>query len=79
MGTFDDWEFSFMPPSVAWAFSIIKVFSMSLHLLPVWGVILAKVISKKYYQAKKKDYKGYILALWKDYQRWPFFISNACI
>jgi len=36
-----------MPPSVAWALSIIKVFSMSSHLPPVWGAILAKVIYLK--------------------------------
>jgi hypothetical protein len=38
-----------MPPSVAWALSIIEVFFFLylLHLPPMWGVILAKVIYLK--------------------------------
>ena len=53
LGTFDDWEFSFMPPSIVWAFSIVEVFSVSRTCLLVWGVVLVKVISKKHYQAQK--------------------------
>jgi hypothetical protein len=50
-----------------------------LHLPPVWGVILAKVIFSRKALGSKGDCKWYILASWKDYQRWPFFISNLCI
>jgi hypothetical protein len=45
---------------------------------PVWGVILVKVMLKNVI-GLKWDYKGYISASWKDYQRWPFLISNSCI
>ena len=45
------WSFGFffMPPSVVWALSIIEVFFFLclLHLPPMWGVILAKVIYLK--------------------------------
>jgi len=36
---------------------------------PVWGVILVNVIFKNVI-GSKWDCKGYISALWKDYQRW---------
>jgi len=79
LGTFDDWEFSFMPPSVAWAVSIIEVFSMSLALAPNLGCDPNPSYFQKILLGSKGDCKGYILALWKDYQRWPFFIPNLCI
>jgi len=77
--TFDDWEFSFMPPVLLGHFQSSRFFLCLSHLPPTWGVILAQVISKKMLLGSKGDYKGYILALWKDYQRWPFFIPNLCI
>jgi hypothetical protein len=68
-----------MPPIVAWALSILKVFFYLSHLPLVWGVILAKVISKKTLLGSKGTANDIFLASGKDYQRWPFFISNACI
>jgi hypothetical protein len=90
MGTFNRWGFScpqelfghfhrwrlFMPPSIVWALSIIKDFW---HLPPSVGCDPSQGYFKKNALGSKGDCKGYISALWKDYQRWPFFISNACI
>jgi hypothetical protein len=57
-----------------------QLWSLSFFALapPVWGVILVKVIFKKVI-GSTWDCKGYISALWKDYQRWHFLISNSCI
>jgi hypothetical protein len=73
-GHFHRWRL-FMPPSTVWALSIIKDF---LALAPSVGCDPSQGYFQKTLPGSKGDCKGYILALWKDYQRWPFFISNAC-
>jgi hypothetical protein len=65
------------PPSIVWALSIIKDFFGTCP--PSVGCDPSQCYFKKNALGSKGDFKGYILALWKDYQRWPFFISNACI
>ena len=57
-----------------------QLWSLSFFALapPMWGMILVKVIFKNII-GSKWDCKGYISGLWKDYQRWSFLISNACI
>jgi hypothetical protein len=72
---------SFMPPSLVWALLIIEVFLYISHFCPlVRAMILAKVnFLKKSILSSKGDCKRYILSLWKDYQKWSFLISNACI
>jgi len=69
----------FLPFSVAWAFSIIEVFSMFLALASNLGCDPSQGYFQKKLLGSKGDCKGYILALWKDYQRWLFFIPNSCI
>ena len=59
------WIFFIMPQLCMGSFDH-WVFS---HFPPVWGVILVKVIFKNVI-GSKWDCKGYISALWKDYQRW---------
>jgi hypothetical protein len=74
-----------MPPSVIWHFHPLRLYIfffcyVSHTCPPVWGVILAKVISKKKkIPGSKGDCKGYIFSFVKGYQRWPFFIPNSCI
>jgi len=54
VGSFDDWEISFMPPVLFGHFQLSRVFfHVSRTCPPVWGVILVKFISKKHYQAQK--------------------------
>jgi len=76
-GHFHRWRL-FMPPSIVWALSIIKDFfgtcPPSVGCDPSQGYFF-----KKHLLGSKGDCKGYISALWKDYKKWPFFISNACI
>ena len=70
-------DFLHLPPSIVWALSIIKDFFGTCP--PSVGCDPSQCYFKKNALGSKGDFKGYILALWKDYQRWPFFISNACI
>jgi hypothetical protein len=72
-------NFLLYPPMLLRHFQSLWFFFCLSHLPPVWGVILAKVISKKTLLGSKGTAKDIFLASWKDYQRWPFFISNACI
>jgi len=74
-GHFHCWRL-FMPSRVVWAFLVIKDF---LHLPPSVGCDPSQGYFKKNALGSKRDCKGYISALWKDYQRWRFFTSNACI
>jgi len=76
LGTFDHWQFSFMPLNVVWALSIVKVFSISLALASNIGCDPSQCYFKKTLLGLKGDCKGYILASWKDYRRWPFFIQT---
>jgi hypothetical protein len=72
-------NFLLYPPMLLRHFQSLWFFFCLSHLPPVWGEILAKVISKKTLLGSKGTAKDIFLASWKDYQRWPFFISNACI
>jgi hypothetical protein len=50
LGTFDDWEFSFMPPVLLGHFQTLRFFFfcyVSRTCPPVWGVILTNVIYLK--------------------------------
>ena len=72
-------NFLLCPPVLLRHFQSLSFFLCLLHLPPVWGVILAKVIFLRKALGSKGDCKWYILDSWKDYQRCPFFISNSCI
>ena len=61
-----------MPPSIAWALSIIKVFLLSSHLPPVWGVILAKVIFQEKFIRLKRGLQMIYLSLVKGLSRMTF-------
>jgi len=51
-----------MPPSVAWALSIIEVFSMSLAFAPSLGCDLSQGYFQNMLLGSKGDCKEYILA-----------------
>jgi hypothetical protein len=70
----------FYAPSIAWTLSITEFFFIyiSLALAPYLGSDPSQGYFQKMLLGSKGDCKGYILASWKNYQRWPFFIPNSC-
>ena len=68
-------NFFYAPQYCLGTFNRWGFFSMFSHLPPV----PRQGYFQKTLPGSKGDCKGYISASWKDYQRWPFFISNACI
>jgi len=75
LGTFIVEDF-LCPPVLFGHFQSSRIFW---HLPPSVECDPSQGYFQKTLPGSKGDCKGYISALWKDYQRWPFFISNACI
>jgi hypothetical protein len=75
LGTFIVEDF-LCPPVLFGHFQSLRIFGTC---PPSVGCDPSQGYFQKTLLGSKGDCKGYILALWEDYQRWPFFISNACI
>jgi hypothetical protein len=75
----DPLDFSSCPQALFGHFQTLRFFLCLSHLPPSVGCDPSRGYFQKTLPGSKGDCKWYISVLWKDYQRWPFFISNACI